>query len=73
MRPVFWLSIALAMLAVSCTTSNNEEIAHHELAYRAPARSDAAAGPAIRCAAAELPPQSDPCSAKTMAGQRLRR
>jgi hypothetical protein len=64
MRPLFWLSILMAILAVSCTTSNHD-VAQSNLVAKAE--------PVVRCAAAGEPPQSDPCSAKTMAGQRLRR
>jgi len=66
MRPLFWLSILLAIFAVSCTTANHE-------GTQSNATSVAKAQPVVRCASAEVSPQSDPCSAKTMAGQRLRR
>lgn len=67
MRPLFWLSILLTIFAVSCTTANRD------VALSNPESGVAKAQPVVRCASAEVSPQSDPCSAKTMAGQRLRR
>jgi hypothetical protein len=62
MRFHFWLTMALAALAVSCTTGQQEEMAQTTI-RSTPTRM-------IRCASADLQPQSDPCSGKTMAGQR---
>jgi hypothetical protein len=62
MRLHFWLTMAVAALAVSCTTGQQEEIAQQSV-RSVPTKS-------IRCASADLQPQSDPCSGKTMAGQR---
>lgn len=60
MRFHFWLTMAVAALAVSCTTGQQEETAQLRIA---PTKS-------IRCASVDVQPQSDPCSGKTMAGQR---
>lgn len=67
MRSLFWLSIVMAIFAVSCTTSHSDTA--QTVAANQPVSAEQ---PFIHCAAAETP-QSDPCSAKTMAGQRLRR
>jgi hypothetical protein len=63
MRLQFWITMVLAALAVSCTTGQQEEMAQATAVRSAPAKT-------IRCASADLQPQSDPCSGKTMAGQR---
>lgn len=63
MQPLFWSSIVLAMFAVSCTTSHSDMAQQPLVAER----------PVVRCAGLDGQPQSDPCSAKTMAGQRVRR
>jgi hypothetical protein len=75
MRLQFWFSMVLAVLAVSCTSTRSDLMTpRHEVA-----QSVSTAQPSyiqenyIRCASAEVQPQSDPCSAKTMAGQRVRR
>jgi hypothetical protein len=68
MRPLFLLSVLMAIFAVSCTTSHSDVAP--ALAANQPVSAERSY---IRCAALEGQPQSDPCSAKTMAGQRLRR
>jgi hypothetical protein len=65
MRLQFWITMILAALTVSCTTGQQEEMAQQSV------RSEPTK--AIRCASADLQPQSDPCSGKTMAGQRAPR
>jgi hypothetical protein len=65
MRLQFWLTMALAALAVSCTTEQHQEETAQTV-RSAPAK-------VIRCASADVQPQSDPCSGKTMAGQRVPR
>jgi hypothetical protein len=64
MRLQFWTCVGLAALAVACTT------AREDVAQSVPTPPPYAK--TIRCAAtADVQPQSDPCSAKTMAGQRV--
>jgi hypothetical protein len=70
MRLHFCLTVALAALAVSCTTEQHQE----ETAQTVRSTPSSAPSKVIRCASAnDLQPQSDPCSGKTMAGQRVPR
>lgn len=68
MRLGFWSMILLAGLAVACTNAN------HEVAQTSPIPTHTLQQQphTIRCASVEAQPQSDVCSAKSMAGQRSR-
>ena len=66
MRLGFWTVILLAGLAVSCTNANRN------VAETSPTPTQGIQSHTIRCASVEAQPQSDVCSAKSMAGQRSR-